>query len=73
MTGFIKDGVYYKGEPDLTIFKDGVNGQYKGWNHDRQREDHRADLVQPYTSDGKPNREFIDLYPEEAKNYGFIK
>lgn len=73
MSGYIKDGKYYKGQPDLSIFKDGINGQYKGWDHDRQRENHRLDLLQPYTSDGKPSQEFIDNYPEEARTYGFIK
>lgn len=31
------------------------------------------ELVQPYLSDGKPNPDFIKHYPEESKQYGFIK
>lgn len=73
MSGYILNGVYYTGEPDMSIFKDGVSGQYKGWDHDQQRRDHRLELLQPYNRDGKPSQEFIDNYPEEARTYGFIK
>lgn len=34
--------------------------------------DHAHDLIQPYTPDGKPNPDFINMYPEAAKDYGFL-
>lgn len=71
-TGYIINGEYHQGMAPLGT-PDPDNTQYKGWTHDKQRSEHRADLVQPYTSDGKPNQEFITLYPDEAKGYGFLK
>lgn len=41
---------------------------WKQADHDRQRADHAAELVQPRLSNGQPNPEFIRLYPDEAKN-----
>lgn len=35
------------------------------YNRGRDYEDHLADIIQPYT-DGKPDAEFIHLYPEKA-------
>lgn len=37
--------------------------------YDRERdiEDHLGDVQQPYDADGKPNRGFIELYPDKAK------
>lgn len=69
-TGYIINGKYMQGAAPLGVPPE--NLQYKEWEHDKQRSEHRADLVQPYTRDGKPNDEFIMLYPEESKGYGFI-
>lgn len=71
-TGYILNGVYQKaqGVPQLETTE---NSTYKAYSHDRGREDHRRDLIQPYGNDGKPNAEFIEQYPEEARNYGFTK
>ncbi len=33
---------------------------------------HAHELIQPHNPDGSPNQDFIDYYPESAKNYGFI-
>ena len=33
---------------------------------------HAHELIQPHNSDGSPNQDFIDYYPESAKDYGFI-
>jgi hypothetical protein len=47
---------------------------WKQSDHDRQRADHKADLVRPYLPSGEPNPEFIELYPKEShETYGFIK
>jgi hypothetical protein len=68
-TGFILNGKYYKKEPNIGLMKKGQNPMYKQWDLDRQRMEHRFDLIQPY-KDGKLNPEFIEHYPEEAKKYG---
>ena len=33
---------------------------------------HAHELIQPHNPDGSPNQDFIDYYPESAKNYDFI-
>lgn len=69
-TGYILNGIYYT---DMSTRPSEIEGEsitYKAYSRDRQREDHRYDLIQPY-KDGKPNPEFIEQYPEEAKQYGF--
>ena len=33
---------------------------------------HAHELIQPHNSDGSPNQDFINYYPESAKDYGFI-
>lgn len=33
---------------------------------------HSHELIQPHNPDGSPNQDFIDYYPESAKDYGFI-
>lgn len=40
---------------------------HASYNRQRDFEDHQADIAQPYTKDGKPSRDFISLYPEQAK------
>ena len=30
------------------------------------------ELIQPHNPDGSPNQDFIDYYPDSAKDYGFI-
>lgn len=71
--GYILDGVYHKGNAPISDMMGSTRSGFKEWDHDRQREDHRAELVQPYNRDGSPNEDFIDIYPEESKQYGFIK
>jgi hypothetical protein len=72
-TGYIKDGKYYKDKlPNGASMQAGDSSQYKSWDHQRQRADHQYELIQPYQN-GQPNPEFIEHYPQEAKNYGFVK
>lgn len=33
---------------------------------------HAHELIQPHNPDGSPNQDFIDYYPDNAKDYGFI-
>jgi hypothetical protein len=37
------------------------------YERDRDREEHAADMIQPWDRNGKPNREFINKYPEQSK------
>lgn len=72
--GFIgADGKYYEGQPKMALIVPQKTSVWKQSDHDRQRADHKADLVRPYLSNGEPNPEFIELYPEESKHtYHFI-
>ncbi len=45
------------------------NDQYKQYRHSAQRQEHKADIVQPYDHNGKPNPEFIKIYPERSVDY----
>lgn len=69
--GYIIDGVYYSGKKDLSELREDANPTHKGWDHDRQRENHRRDIIQPF-SGNKINQEFIEQYPNESKENGFI-
>lgn len=69
-TGFIDaSGKYHPGQAIEVNTDTAVTD--KQYQHDRQRENHRADIVQPYKN-GKPNEEFILLYPEQSETNGFI-
>lgn len=72
--GFIgADGKFYSGQPKMASIVPQKTSVWKQSDHDRQRQDHKADLVRPYLPDGEPNPEFISLYPEESKHtYKFI-
>jgi len=45
-----------------------TNSGHAQYSRDRDREDHARDMIQPWRSNGKPNRDFIREYPEEAKS-----
>nr|DAV83088.1 MAG TPA: hypothetical protein [Caudoviricetes sp.] len=71
--GVIKGGKYYPDEqPVKQQVKPVVSQIATRGNIDRDYEDHAHDLIQPYMADGTPNPDFIEYYPEDAKNYGFI-
>lgn len=64
MAGYIgADGKYHRGSPSTSLASD-VSSQYKGWSHDDQRHRFSGDIVQPFI-DGKPNREFVQIYRED--------
>ena len=71
-TGYIINGKYHQHSPSVESLRDSRAATDKLYSHDRQREDHRRDLIQPYDRQGQPNKEFIQEYPTEAANYGFI-
>jgi hypothetical protein len=63
------DGKYVKGKKAPASLSNDVSSMYKQWDHDDQRRRFSGDLVQPYV-DGKPNREFVDIYRDDtAKDY----
>jgi hypothetical protein len=70
--GMIINGKYYK-DTDLSKIRSGQNSMYRQHEHERQRKDFAKEILQPYDRGGKPNEKFIEAYPEEAKEYGFIQ
>lgn len=73
--GYIENGVYHRGSKPAPVQKISttVAGIYEQHVLERQAEAHAHDLIQPYNRDGTPNQDFIDYYPDDAKNYGFIE
>lgn len=69
-TGYILNGIYYSGTQPAVGTAESDSSTYKAYGHDRQRENHRRDMIQPY-KDGRLNPEFIQEYPKEARDYGF--
>ena len=45
-TGYIKDGKYIKGTVDPSTLIDHEQATYKEASHDKQRREHRKDLIQ---------------------------
>jgi hypothetical protein len=72
--GFIgADGKFYSGQPQMAKMVSDRSNVWKQSDHDRQRQDHKADLVRPFLPNGEPNPEFIELYPDLSQNtYKFI-
>lgn len=72
--GYIgKDGQYHAEDAQMQDMVPGQTTSWKQSDHDRQRRDHQAELVQPWNNDGTVNDEFVSLYPEESKHvYKFI-
>jgi hypothetical protein len=68
--GYILNGKYYRGDkPDMRVVQ---NTTYKQHDHRRQRLDNAREIIQPRNRDGSPNEHFLQAYPEEAKEYGFL-
>ncbi len=72
--GAIIDGVYHSevvkpatDKPSTTVSN--IHEQAK---FQRIYEKHAHELIQPNKPDGTPNQDFIDYYPEDAKNHGFV-
>lgn len=72
--GVIIDGIYYREEPKETSQRvsSTVTGIADTNSKDRQREEFAADLIQAHNPDGSVNEDFIEYYPEEAKQRGLI-
>lgn len=72
-TGYILNGKYVRSSHDTVATKPRKQPLAKQYEMDRMREDFRRDIIQPYLPNGKPNPEFIEAYPKQAVNYGFVK
>lgn len=71
-TGYVLNGVYYRAnEVPLHLMQAPQQSTWKEADHDRQRQEFAADIVQPFKN-GKPNKEFIELNPEASIDYGFV-
>lgn len=71
--GYIKNGIYYAGKPDMDTLSVRQQSTWKQHDHDRQRSDYAQEIVQPFTPDGKPNEQFIDAFPLESREvYHFV-
>lgn len=71
--GVIRNGIYYPDEqPDKLDRSTTLENARQSASMDRQYEDHAHNLIQPYGPDGKPNQDFIDYFPEDAKKHGMI-
>lgn len=62
------NGVYHHENVTMAEVVPRKTSVWKEADHDRQRADHAAELVQPRLSNGQPNPEFIRLYPDEARD-----
>lgn len=71
VSGVVKD-TYYTGLCrscfDGLLVDQSVSSGWADYMRSRDFEDHQADIAQPYSKDGKPNSDFIKLYPERAKS-----
>lgn len=70
--GYIKDGVYVPHQADPESLRTSNNSTYKASDHDRQRKDYAREIIQPFDMQGKPNEDFINAFPTEATEYGFL-
>ena len=71
--GVIRDGKYYPDESAKKINRGStLNGIREANSLDREYENHAHNLIQPHNPDGTPNQDFIDYFPEDAKNHGMI-
>jgi hypothetical protein len=68
---YVKNGKYYKGAVHLSTMVKPQQTMYKQHDHARQRFDHSAEILQPYKGN-KPNKDFIEVYPDESVSYGFL-
>lgn len=67
------DGQYHRENIPINDVVPQKTSVWKQSDHDRQRADHKMELIPPYLPSGEPNPAFIEAYPEESKEvYKFI-
>lgn len=73
--GILINNKYYadKSAADVKRRAPAISNQNDVYRRTQEYQKYDRELIQPYTADGKPNPEFIKHYPEESKDYGFIK
>lgn len=64
-------GKFYP-KADMKKLQSRQNSTWKQHDHKRQRSDYSSEIIQPYDRHGKPSEAFIDNFPEEAVDYGFV-
>ena len=65
---YVLNGVFHEGTPpDFNKLVEQKTSVWKQSDHDKQRREHKADLIQPYKRDGSVNPEFLEVYELEAK------
>lgn len=71
--GVIRNGKFYADETAAPQQRSTtLDGIAHSGRVDREYEKHAHDLIQPNNPDGSVNQDFIDYYPEDAKNHGMI-
>lgn len=71
--GVIRNGKFYADEDPVPQQRSTtLDDIAQSGRIDREYENHAHDLIQPNNPDGSINQDFIDYYPEDAKNHGFI-
>lgn len=72
MLGYVQDGKYVPLDPNAVLPVKPDIGMFKQGDHERQRKDYAKEVLQPYNNDGTPNEDFINVYPDIAKDKGMI-
>lgn len=71
--GIVRNGKYYKDEQPVHEERSTtLENARESHMLSREYEKHAHNLIQPHKPDGTPNEDFIDYFPDDAKNYGFI-
>jgi hypothetical protein len=70
--GMIVNGVYIRGKANMQQLQSRQSSTWKRWSHNSQRGDYAAEIIQPRDRKGHPNQAFIEVYPEDAVDYGFV-
>lgn len=71
--GYIDANGYHKGDLRMQDAVPQPTSVWKNSDHDRQRADHKWEMVQPYLRNGEVNPEFLTAYPDESREiYKFL-
>lgn len=73
--GVLIDGKYYadKSAADVKRRSPAISRQHDVYRRSAEYQKFDRELIQPRLANGEPNPEFVKHYPEESKQYGFIK
>lgn len=71
LMGYVVNGKYVKANGDeIAIHVKADSPQFKAGDHERQRKDFAREILQPYDQSGKPNEDYINAYPDIARERG---